>query len=375
MTKNQRSKTTDGTVRIDLSRLSSQGKVNTEKVTDYFDHLISSISPIVTFNLEEKIKFVNSSFIKEFSKNQKSILGKNIQKVLLLSNHDLRNFIKNIQNARNGFLINSEFKRGKKVYGYSIFIFDDDTGIILKDITDKKKLESKVKKLHSEILKLQEKERQKLAAELHDGVGQTILAAKLNFLAYKNDPDKYNNKFEIGLELINRVSQELREIYTNLYPSLLTDLGLEAAIRSFLNSLFKPLKTNVECNIDLTAILPHELELNLYRITQEIATNAAKHASPQNLFFNLKSTAKYILLEVKDDGSGYKSNAGNSVGNSGNLINKGFGLENIKRRVDDLKGTVEVNSSSEGTNARIIIPLKNNRRENIKKAIHLTVPN
>ena len=323
-------------------------KKKQESVQDYFDHLISSISPIVTFGKDEKIRFVNSSFVREFCEGEEQALGSNIFKILQLNQKDKNSLLNRIKEGKDGYLVNSEFRSGNRVYGFTVFGFDDDTGIILKDITDKKKLETKIKKLHSEILRLQEKERQRLAAELHDGVGQTILAAKLNFVAYKNSPDKLSDKFDAGLELIDRVSQELREIYTDLYPSLLRDLGLESAIRSFLKSMFKPLNTRIECKIQIPQRLSHDLGVNLYRITQELATNSAKHAKPGKINFTLVKKASALILEFEDDGSGFDPS---------NIISNGFGLENIRRRVDDFGGKLNIKSSAKGSIFMIEIPV------------------
>ncbi len=66
---------------------------------------------------------------------------------------------------------------------------------------------------------------------MHDGVGQTTIAAKLNFQRLQKDPPKYRYRFEMGLQFIDKASQELREVYTWLNPSILSDLGLEAAVR------------------------------------------------------------------------------------------------------------------------------------------------
>ena len=103
-------------------------------------------------------------------------------------------------------------ERKEKVFGYSVFRFANEIGIILKDITETKKLQKKVLNLHSQLLKLQENERQNIARDLHDSVGQTILAAKLNFSAFEKDPVKMRECFSVGLNLIDKASQELREI-------------------------------------------------------------------------------------------------------------------------------------------------------------------
>ena len=318
-------------------------------VTDpdhYFDHLLSSISPIVTFDSEMRIRFMNSSFAEEF-RQKGDILGRQITDVLKLKGRNKTHFVAQLQG--NEEVLSSEFKSGKKIFGFTMFHIEDHTGMILKDITEKKKLESRIKKLHSQLLELQEKERQKIASELHDGVGQTILAAKLNFISYINDPARQMDKFEKGLNLIDLVSQELRELYTSLYPSVLKDLGLEAAIRSFVKN-YKPENISFAAYFNLTGKIPHEIEVNIYRITQELVSNAIKHSGASEISLELVREKNRIHLEFNDNGCGFDLK-------EIRLRQKGFGLENIKRRVDDIGGKLIIDSTREGSSIIIELPL------------------
>jgi PAS domain S-box-containing protein len=96
-----------------------------------------------------------------------------------------------------------------------------------RDITDRKRAEEEVLRLNRHIITLQEEERQRVAKDLHDGVSQMLNAAKLNFAAFSQDTEKNRERFDAGMEFIDLASRELREVYSNLYPSVLEDLGLE----------------------------------------------------------------------------------------------------------------------------------------------------
>ena len=122
---------------------------------------------------------------------------------------DQESFREYVEESRHYQVENCEFRTGDRIYGYTIFRIEDRIGVILKDISRLKRLERKVARLHSRLLNLQERERQVVASELHDGVGQTILAAKLNFTSYEKDPATFQDRFPAGLKLIDRASQEI----------------------------------------------------------------------------------------------------------------------------------------------------------------------
>ncbi|MCB1156338.1 MAG: sensor histidine kinase [Leptospiraceae bacterium] len=321
--------------------------------SEYFEELLSSISPLVTLDEHNRILYVNEPFIDQFPycKTHK-VEGSRFFDVVRLNRAEKEKFLRNVQMSRTERVQNCEFKTGTKIFGYTMFLFSGNTGIILKDITETKKLQKKVSNLHSRLLELQEKERQRLARELHDGVGQIVLAAKLNFISYQNDPIKFKDRFQTGMSLIDRASQELREIYKDLYPSTLSELGLETAIRSFVRDFLELKNTNASLNIHLSEKLPMIIEVNLFRIIQEVITNIVKHANATKVVLNLNHKKNIIHLMIKDDGIGFDES-------KARLKKDSFGLENIRRRIDDLDGNLVINSvPGKGTAYEIQIPLE-----------------
>ena len=117
--------------------------------------------------------------------------------------------------------------------------------------SQKKHAESKVTRLSSQLIRSQEEERQRVAKDLHDGVGQTLTAALINFNTFKKDMKKYGKQFEAGLEFLNKANTEMREVYTGLYPTVLNDFGLRDTIQWYADNYLnlKDIKTDLVLKI------------------------------------------------------------------------------------------------------------------------------
>jgi len=222
---------------------------------------------------------------------------------------------------------------------------------VIRDITERKTAEIEIINLNRHIIKLQEEERQRVAEDLHDGVGQTILAAKINIDTYKQDPVRFAGQLDAGLSFIIKASQELRDVYSGLYPTILKDLGLEMAIRWLLYNTLETGGIKVFVNINLLNRLSNELNVVLYRIIQEIISNIQKHSRASKVDFTLSGDNNRLDLVVKDDGVGF-----NPEGNK-KLIS-GYGLVNIKSRIDGFNGKLTFeNNDPHGLVLRVSIDL------------------
>lgn len=317
----------------------------------YFTGLLSSIAPLITVDETDHVRYVNDSFLREFRKSEEDVLGKTLFSVLKLTKSDRKDFLENKERSKKEIVQNCEFSLGRRLFGYSLFHYQNETGIILKDITALKKLRAKVENLHSRLLNLQEEERQRIAAELHDGVGQTILAAKLNLVAAKTDSNdqRAEDRYRTGLELIDRASQELREIYTDLYPSTLKELGIEATIRSFARNFLEVNGCSVTMDLNLKKHVPYSVQVQLFRIVQEIFSNIVRHSGAKAVSIRMKNTSDGIEFRADDDGVG--------IGNSVNTRSSGFGLTNISRRIQDMNGDFSIRKrKGGGTSIKISVP-------------------
>ena len=225
--------------------------------------------------------------------------------------------------------------------------------VIIRDITEQQRKTNEIRDLNESIRQSREQERQRIAKDLHDGIGQTILAAKLNFQTFEKDMEKYKDRFDVGLEFIDKASQELREVYSNLFPSVLADLGLEAAVRWFCKQYLEAKGVTTEIVLDINNQLSAETEVNIYRILQEISSNIIKHsrAGYVKILINNNDKTNLLDLEVTDNGLGFEYDKDKRPSGS-------FGLSDIQERVKSMQGSFDIKTSpGEGTTIDIKVPL------------------
>lgn len=238
------------------------------------------------------------------------------------------------------------------------------------DITLRKKTEQELRLLSEERLRRQiviqkvrntatiigqEKERRRVAAEIHDGIGQmlTSLRIQVEFLEEKNP----KNVKEISLlyQLIHAIVNETRRICFELQPNVLEDFGLKAALSDLIKNISKNTGYHIvyEDHYDILEKNP-ERDIAIYRILQETLNNAVKHSNADTVHVFVESDAEFITLQVKDDGVGFEYNSTNIFETKTNT----HGLRNIKDRVELLNAKLSICSELEkGTEIKVEIPI------------------
>lgn len=185
------------------------------------------------------------------------------------------------------------------------------------------------------VMKAQESERKKLARELHDGVASSLAATRIhlgNLQLKFEDKDLLEVENELG-----KVLNDIRNISHVLSPTVLYQSGLE----DFLNSWTQQLNKNTKEAISIDMFsetgfekLPDELQLNIFRIIQELVNNALKYAKASKILISLSVIEDEITLLVEDDGVGFNPE----------LVKRGIGLQNIKDRLLILSGEMTLDS-------------------------------
>lgn len=219
-----------------------------------------------------------------------------------------------------------------------------------KKISEQKINEIKQKEelsLTKAILDGEERERERIARDLHDGLGGMLAGVKINFSTWSAnylDPEKDKEFYKILKQLDNSVS-ELRHVARNLMPESLLNFGLETA----LNDLCE-FYNRKDLDIDFQAInieknLPLNIQLNIYRIVQELLANAIKHAEASNILLQCSQSGKDFFITIEDNGKGFESHTRQKP--------KSMGLHNLRNRVDYLKGNMEISSDNQGTTINI----------------------
>ena len=205
------------------------------------------------------------------------------------------------------------------------------------------------------ILEAEEKERKRIASDLHDGVGQLMSAAWLNLQAFKQQAihasETQQQLFNKSMALVDESCKEVRSVSHNMMPNALLQKGLINAVREFIQQISsKKISINLQTD-GLHKPIPNHVEMVLYRVIQESVNNVIKHAAASNLDISINQEADGIDVMVEDNGKGFDTAAVKQ--------NDGIGLSNIKNRVQYLKGTVEWNSTrGNGTLVAIHIPIE-----------------
>ncbi|NOR73943.1 MAG: response regulator [Draconibacterium sp.] len=234
--------------------------------------------------------------------------------------------------------------------------------IALKDnLKQIKNYQTKLKKLNSEITLIEERERRRIAENLHDSLGQTLSLAYLN-LSSINDinctPDA--RKLIKGTsELLNKAIDESRTLTYDLSPPILYELGLVPAIKWKLEQI--EIKTGIETILTVKNVhkeLKTEYNIFLYRIVNELFTNINKHANATKISVQVFTEKGMYNIIVEDDGIGFNVNKNKTAANTG-----GYGLMSIVERLDSINGSIKIHSTlNNGTKAKIIVPLSKTKQ-------------
>jgi two-component system sensor histidine kinase UhpB len=172
------------------------------------------------------------------------------------------------------------------------------------------RLESERRESARQALMVQEGERQRVARELHDEVGQTLTAMMLQIesLGAKIPPDLRDELDELR-ETTRLGAEDVRRIAVRLRPEALEDLGLRSALSALASTFGEHAKMRVERRLDTTPPLSSEQELVIYRVAQEALTNVARHARATRAELSLDRANGSVTLRVRDDGRGLPPDA------------------------------------------------------------------
>lgn len=204
------------------------------------------------------------------------------------------------------------------------------------------------------VMEAEENERQRIAKDLHDGVGQMMSAAKMNLSAFESElkfeNEEQRQSFEKVINLVDESCREVRTVSHVMMPNALLKNNLSDAIREFTGKLNqKELRISVYTE-GLDDRLDSNIETMLYRVVQECVNNTIKHAGANTLDISLIRDKDGINGTIEDNGKGFDA--------SNPEIMKGIGMKNISSRIEYLKGTVDIDSApGRGTVVGLHIPL------------------
>ncbi|MDD5141670.1 MAG: ATP-binding protein [Verrucomicrobiales bacterium] len=232
-------------------------------------------------------------------------------------------------------------------------------GMVVTNMTEARRNEEMLRTLTHRVVQAQEAERRFVALELHDNITQLLCAVlvRSQALANKLSPHDGSAKREaVKLrELLGQTAEEVERISRNLRPSVLDELGLVAVLRDTSTEFAERTGVSVKLAcVQLTARLPADTELALYRVLQEALKNVEKHASARHVTVYLTKLGDLVQLTIKDDGIGF-----NPDHHPARQKRKGgLGLLGMRERTTYVGGTLNVKSApGKGTTILAQIPL------------------
>lgn len=211
----------------------------------------------------------------------------------------------------------------------------------------------------------QEQERQRIAAELHDSIGQSLLIIKNRaFLALSEleEPEVVREQLEELSESATGAIEECREISYNLRPYQINRFGLTKTLKAIFRRISEVSKTETTINVDsIDDVFSGEAETNIYRVVQENVNNIIKHSHATEALFVIKRQGSSVEILIQDNGRGFDKNSVNANGSG----RSGFGLIGITERVRMLGGDYHVESQPEqGTSIKIKLTISSTNERN-----------
>lgn len=240
--------------------------------------------------------------------------------------------------------------KSKDEIGDLIVAFNEMT-LKLKEQSEKLQHERKLR--ITSMIDGQELERQRLSRELHDSLGQSILAIKIKLeLALNAEPSETTNIINDAQNLFSLTVQEIRNISNDLMPAVLNEFGLETALENMKKDMDNSINYNIILQSKLTNNrLDKKLETYIFRICQEALNNITKYAQATEVLISIEIIDENVIIEIDDNGIGFELNEHN--------LSKGNGLSNIKERVNLLNGSFKIVSQTNlGTKINILLPAK-----------------
>jgi signal transduction histidine kinase len=200
-----------------------------------------------------------------------------------------------------------------------------------------------LQKLSAQLLHIQDEERRRIARELHDDLGQQLVALKMELAKVKGS--------EQAMQMADTASASVRNLSYLLHPPLLDETGLRSALHWYVDGLVK--RSNIEITLTVTPQnfprLSRDIETTIFRIVQESLTNIYRHANSEGARVEIDKQPEWVLIRVRDYGKGVSQEVTPS--------NLGVGIAGMRERVRQFGGELTVTRAEPGTLVTAKIPL------------------
>jgi signal transduction histidine kinase len=230
---------------------------------------------------------------------------------------------------------------------------------VCRDVTERVRAEEQLRSLSGMFLQLQDEERRKLARDLHDSTGQSLVALATMLGQFRESiPSKERKARRLLSEcaaLTDRCIREIRTLSYVLYPPALDKTGLMGAIREYVRGFTK--RSGIHVQLELSSRVgrtAREVELTLFRVVQESLTNIQRHSGGQHAKIRIDRDSN-LTLEISDYRSEGSGTLRRQTSRSG--FQFGVGIRSMQERVNLIGGRLEIDTTDRGTVVRVTVPL------------------
>ncbi|HQH40552.1 MAG TPA: PAS domain S-box protein [Bacteroidales bacterium] len=222
---------------------------------------------------------------------------------------------------------------------------------VARNITERKLLEQKMLQA---IVNGEEKERARLAGDLHDELGPLLSTGKMYVQMLQEEPDAYQQKILIGkiYENIDSALRTMREISNNLSPHLLRHYGMQTALESYFDKIQEAYPVTIHTEVGFSERLPEIYETSLYRAIIELVNNSLRHGEASSIALKIFKKDDFVIVEYSDNGKGFDVSVLERPG-------KGLGLPGIRSRIESLAGKfIAASEVGKGVIFKFFIPIR-----------------
>jgi PAS domain S-box-containing protein len=211
-----------------------------------------------------------------------------------------------------------------------------------------------LRRLSHRLMTMQDDERRRIARELHDGLGQEMVALKMMLNGIVKQSPALKEQITEAIAAVDRTTLQVRSLSHLLHPPLLDEVGLLSALRWYLDGLTQ--RSGIETVLEVEPLdfprLALDLETAMFRIIQEALTNVFRHSGAHNVWITLVQREAEIEVKVRDDGKGIVDGVVELRAGS-----TGVGIGGMSERVKDLGGKLKLTNANPGTLVEVIIPI------------------
>jgi PAS domain S-box-containing protein len=232
------------------------------------------------------------------------------------------------------------------------------TAALEAEVSERKRAELSLRELTGRLLRTQDEERRRMARELHDHAGQALAALGMHLSGLRNLSRNQDSRIialvEESQALSENLSKEIRTLSYLLHPPLLDEVGLESALRWYVDGFSE--RSQIKVELDLPAepgSLSKELELVIFRVVQESLTNIHRHSGSSSARIYLAHSPHAVEFEISDRGKGISPDKQREM----TTARAGVGVRGMEERIRQFGGTLQISSSEQGTKVRVTLPV------------------